>query len=208
MCGLRWLSHLALSRYKSFHMCCFFGCADSFLHPVLILLQRTVPRLSKVLAVGSRRLGLLKSSAAPAAPAGSGSPFSAHPGHKHRRLPPGAADQHAQVQIRVVAVYTQLKKKKERNLIFFSFVCMLSLSSQGEECPPPPPVSWGHVTGLQPSLLGHLKGFVKNLDNPLERETCLLVIPAYLVYLHAYYHQLFRQVPVSSGCTVKLEKSC
>lgn len=75
---------------------------------------------------------------------------------------------------------------------------MLPLSSQGEECPPPPPVSWGHVTGLQPSLLGHLKGFVKNLDNPLQRESCLLVIPAYLVYLHAYYHQLFRQVPVSA----------
>lgn len=78
------------------------------------------------------------------------------------------------------------------------FICMFSLSSQGEEGPPPPPVSWGHVTGLQPSLLGHLKGFVKNLDNPLQRESCLLVIPAYLVYLHAYYHQLFRQVPVSA----------
>lgn len=88
-----------------------------------------------------------------------------------------------------------LKKKIKPG---FLSICMLSLSSQGEECPPPPPVSWGHVTGLQPSLLGHLKGFVKNLDNPLVRETCLLVIPAYLVYLHAYYHQLFRQVPVSA----------
>uniref|UniRef100_H3DIW6 RNA polymerase II associated protein 1 n=1 Tax=Tetraodon nigroviridis TaxID=99883 RepID=H3DIW6_TETNG len=67
------------------------------------------------------------------------------------------------------------------------------VSSQGEECPPPPPVSWGHVTGLQPSLLGHLKGFVKKLDNPVHRESCLVVIPAYLVYLHAYYHQLSRQ---------------
>uniref|UniRef100_A0A8D3BG40 RNA polymerase II associated protein 1 n=1 Tax=Scophthalmus maximus TaxID=52904 RepID=A0A8D3BG40_SCOMX len=43
------------------------------------------------------------------------------------------------------------------------------VSSQGEECPPPPPVSWGHVTGLQASLLGHLKGFVKSLDNSIRK---------------------------------------
>ncbi|XP_059209023.1 RNA polymerase II-associated protein 1 isoform X2 [Centropristis striata] len=67
------------------------------------------------------------------------------------------------------------------------------VSSQGEECPPPPPVSWGHVTGLQASLLGHLKGFVKSLDNPVQKESSLTVIPAYLVYLEAYYHQLSRQ---------------
>lgn len=67
------------------------------------------------------------------------------------------------------------------------------VSSQGEECPPPPPVSWGHVTGLQASLLGHLKGFVKSLDNPVQKESSLAVIPAYLAYLEAYYHQLTRQ---------------
>ncbi|KAM9341123.1 RNA polymerase II-associated protein 1 [Symphorus nematophorus] len=68
------------------------------------------------------------------------------------------------------------------------------VSSQGEECaPPPPPVSWSHVTGLQASLLGHLKGFVKSLDNPVQKESSLAVIPAYLVYLEAYYHQLSRQ---------------
>ncbi|XP_036981275.1 RNA polymerase II-associated protein 1 [Acanthopagrus latus] len=67
------------------------------------------------------------------------------------------------------------------------------VSSQGEECPPPPPVSWGHVTGLQAPLLGHLKGFVKNLDDPEQKESSLAVIPAYLTYLEAYYHQLSRQ---------------
>ncbi|KAK9533712.1 hypothetical protein VZT92_008813 [Zoarces viviparus] len=67
------------------------------------------------------------------------------------------------------------------------------VSSQGEECPPPPPVSWGHVTGLQASLLGHLRGFMKNLDNPVQKDISLVVIPAYLVYLEAYYHQLSRQ---------------
>ncbi|KAM4625484.1 RNA polymerase II-associated protein 1 [Polymixia lowei] len=67
------------------------------------------------------------------------------------------------------------------------------VSSQGSECPPPPPVSWGHVTGLEASLLGHLKGFVKNLDNPVQRESSLALIPAYLVYLEAYYHQFSRQ---------------
>ncbi|XP_041809436.1 RNA polymerase II-associated protein 1 [Chelmon rostratus] len=67
------------------------------------------------------------------------------------------------------------------------------VSSQGEECPPPPPVSWGHVTGLQASLLGQLKGFVKSLDNSVQKESSLAVIPAYLVYLEAYYHQLSKQ---------------
>ncbi|XP_056249486.1 RNA polymerase II-associated protein 1 [Seriola aureovittata] len=67
------------------------------------------------------------------------------------------------------------------------------VSSQGEECLPPPEVSWGHVTGLQASLLGHLKGFVKSLDNPVQTDSSLALIPAYLVYLEAYYHQLSRQ---------------
>uniref|UniRef100_A0A665VT44 RNA polymerase II associated protein 1 n=1 Tax=Echeneis naucrates TaxID=173247 RepID=A0A665VT44_ECHNA len=67
------------------------------------------------------------------------------------------------------------------------------VSSQGEECLPPPEVSWGHVTGLQASLVGHLKGFVKSLDNPVERDCSLALIPAYLVYLEAYYRQLTKQ---------------
>ncbi|XP_063355593.1 RNA polymerase II-associated protein 1 isoform X1 [Pelmatolapia mariae] len=67
------------------------------------------------------------------------------------------------------------------------------VSSGGEECPPPPPVSWGHVTGLQTSLMGHLKGFIKNLDDPLQKDGSLTLIPVYLVYLEAYYHQLSRQ---------------
>lgn len=84
-----------------------------------------------------------------------------------------------------MATLSPSKKKKS-----FTF------SSHGEECPPPPPVSWSHVTGLQPSLLGHLKGFVKSLDDPVQRESSLTVIPAYLVYLQAYYHQLSKQVLV------------
>ncbi|XP_061599739.1 RNA polymerase II-associated protein 1 [Cololabis saira] len=67
------------------------------------------------------------------------------------------------------------------------------VSARGEECPPPPPVSWSHVTGLQPTLLGHLKGLIKSLDNPVERDKSLALIPAYLVYLEAYYHQLSMQ---------------
>ncbi|XP_043999307.1 RNA polymerase II-associated protein 1 [Gambusia affinis] len=65
--------------------------------------------------------------------------------------------------------------------------------AQGQECPPPPPVSWGHVTGLQPLLLGHLKGLVKGLDNPVQRDGVLTLIPAYLVYLQAHYQHLSRQ---------------
>lgn len=77
---------------------------------------------------------------------------------------------------------------------YFFFLLNPPLSSQGEECPPPPPVSWSHVSGLQASLLGHLKSFVKSLDNPVQKESSLAVIPAYLAYLEAYYHQLSRQV--------------
>lgn len=72
--------------------------------------------------------------------------------------------------------------------------------AQGEECPPPPPVSWGHVTGLQPLLLGHLKGVVKGLDNPVQRDGVLTLIPAYLVYLQAHYQQLSRQVRLPGTC--------
>ncbi|CAN9502106.1 unnamed protein product [Ophioblennius macclurei] len=67
------------------------------------------------------------------------------------------------------------------------------LGSQGDLCPPPPPVSWTQVSGLQASLLGHLKGFVRNLDVPAQRVSSLALIPAYLVYLDAYYQQLSRQ---------------
>ncbi|XP_072221291.1 RNA polymerase II-associated protein 1 [Leuresthes tenuis] len=67
------------------------------------------------------------------------------------------------------------------------------VSAKGEVCPPPPPVSWGHVTGLQASLLGHLKAFVKSLDDQIQKDSSLALIPAYLVYLEAFYHQLSRQ---------------
>ncbi|XP_062325700.1 RNA polymerase II-associated protein 1 [Osmerus eperlanus] len=67
------------------------------------------------------------------------------------------------------------------------------VSSQGAECPPPPPVSWGHVSGLQPMVLGLLKGCVRGLDNPAQRPSCLTLLPAYLLYLGAYYSQLSGQ---------------
>lgn len=80
-------------------------------------------------------------------------------------------------------------------LIYVLCSLFLHFSAQGEECPPPPPVSWSHVTGLQASLLGQLKGFVKSLDSSLQTESSLTLIPAYLIYLEAYYRQLSKQVP-------------
>ncbi|CAL8272970.1 unnamed protein product [Merluccius merluccius] len=68
------------------------------------------------------------------------------------------------------------------------------LNSSGTESPPPPPVSWSHVAGLQASLVGQMKGLVKGLDEPVgRRESSLTLIPAYLLYLGAYYHQLSKQ---------------
>ncbi|XP_077587918.1 RNA polymerase II-associated protein 1 isoform X2 [Stigmatopora nigra] len=67
------------------------------------------------------------------------------------------------------------------------------ISPSGDECPPPPPVSWGHVVGLPASLLGHLKSFLKGLDNPRQRDSSLALIPAYLIYFEAFYYQLSKQ---------------
>ncbi|CAB1335008.1 unnamed protein product [Coregonus sp. 'balchen'] len=64
------------------------------------------------------------------------------------------------------------------------------VSSQGAECPPPPPVTWGHVTGLQPTVLGLLKGCVRTLGEPVQRESTLRLVPAYLLYMGAFYSQL------------------
>ncbi|KAL0969305.1 hypothetical protein UPYG_G00225320 [Umbra pygmaea] len=67
------------------------------------------------------------------------------------------------------------------------------VSSQGAECPPPPPVTWGHVTGLQPTVLGLLKGCVRALGDPVQRESTLRLLPSYLLYMGAFYSQLSAQ---------------
>ncbi|XP_062863836.1 RNA polymerase II-associated protein 1 isoform X2 [Trichomycterus rosablanca] len=64
------------------------------------------------------------------------------------------------------------------------------LSSQGAECRPPPPVTWSHVTGLQPTLIGLLKGCVRELDDLSQRPSALCLLPSYLIYTGAYYSQL------------------
>ncbi|KAI4900398.1 hypothetical protein NFI96_017778 [Prochilodus magdalenae] len=64
------------------------------------------------------------------------------------------------------------------------------LSSQGTESLPPPPVTWGHVTGLQATLNGLLKGSLRALDDPGQRKSALTLLPSYLNYLGAFYSQL------------------
>ncbi|XP_017332587.1 RNA polymerase II-associated protein 1 [Ictalurus punctatus] len=63
------------------------------------------------------------------------------------------------------------------------------LSSQWDECLPPPPVTWSHVSGLQPTLTGILKGCVRKLDDPSQRSSTLSLLPSYLIYMGAYYSQ-------------------
>ncbi|XP_030641630.1 RNA polymerase II-associated protein 1 [Chanos chanos] len=63
-------------------------------------------------------------------------------------------------------------------------------SSQDAESLPPPPVTWGHVTGLQPTLIGLLKGCLKTLDDPVQRACALSLLPSYLLYVGAFYSQL------------------
>ncbi|KAJ7988949.1 hypothetical protein DPEC_G00314490 [Dallia pectoralis] len=80
------------------------------------------------------------------------------------------------------------------------------VSSQGAECPPPPPVTWGHVMGLQPTVLGLLKGCVRTLGDPAQRESALSLIPTYLLYMGAYYTQLSLQRSFSPvECLLELE---
>ncbi|KAI5616829.1 RNA polymerase II-associated protein 1, partial [Silurus asotus] len=68
------------------------------------------------------------------------------------------------------------------------------LSSQGAECLPPPPVTWSHVSGLQPTLTGILKGCVRKLDDQSQRSSTLSLLPSYLIYMGAYYYQLSLQM--------------
>lgn len=67
------------------------------------------------------------------------------------------------------------------------------LSSQGTECPPPPPVVWTHVTGLQPTVISSLKGCVRALDGPAQMSSALILLPSYLLYAEAFYSQLCLQ---------------
>ena len=73
----------------------FHGCT------VLVFPQRSVSKLSEVVTVVSQSPGPLRPSPAAAAPEGPGSALSAHTGHTHRRLPPGAAGRHGQVRRRI-----------------------------------------------------------------------------------------------------------
>uniref|UniRef100_A0A673I673 RNA polymerase II-associated protein 1-like n=1 Tax=Sinocyclocheilus rhinocerous TaxID=307959 RepID=A0A673I673_9TELE len=64
------------------------------------------------------------------------------------------------------------------------------VSAQGAECPPPPPVVWSHVMGLQPTVISSLKGCVRALDGPAQMSSALILLPSYLLYMEAYYSQL------------------
>ncbi|XP_056122321.1 RNA polymerase II-associated protein 1 [Rhinichthys klamathensis goyatoka] len=64
------------------------------------------------------------------------------------------------------------------------------VSAQGTECPPPPPVLWSHVTGLQPTVISSLKGCVRALDGSAQMSSALILLPSYLLYVEAYYSQL------------------
>ncbi|XP_076834732.1 RNA polymerase II-associated protein 1 isoform X2 [Brachyhypopomus gauderio] len=80
------------------------------------------------------------------------------------------------------------------------------LSSHGTENLPPPPVMWGHVTGLQPTVLGLLKGCVRSLDDPGQRSSALTLLPCYMVYMGAFYSQLSVQNPFQPvQCLQELE---
>lgn len=70
-------------------------------------------------------------------------------------------------------------------------------SAQGTECPPPPPVVWSHVTGLQPTVISSLKGCVRALDGPAQMSSALILLPSYLLYMEAYYSQLCVQVGIN-----------
>uniref|UniRef100_A0A6Q2XGS7 RNA polymerase II associated protein 1 n=1 Tax=Esox lucius TaxID=8010 RepID=A0A6Q2XGS7_ESOLU len=77
------------------------------------------------------------------------------------------------------------------------------VSSQGAECPPPPPVTWGHVMGLQPAVLGLLKGCIRTLGDPVQRESTLRLVPS---YLNVSPCQPFQRSFSPVACLQELEK--
>lgn len=80
-------------------------------------------------------------------------------------------------------------------------------SAQGTECPPPPPVVWSHVTGLQPTVISSLKGCVRALDGPAQMSSALILLPSYLLYIEAYYSQLCVQVGIYKKKEIRLKAS-
>uniref|UniRef100_A0A8C1DFN6 RNA polymerase II associated protein 1 n=1 Tax=Cyprinus carpio carpio TaxID=630221 RepID=A0A8C1DFN6_CYPCA len=102
----------------------------------------------------------------------------------------------------------------------YTFICVLLIldmalicfalcidSAQGTECPPPPPVVWSHVTGLQPTVISSLKGFVRALDGPAQMSSALILLPSYLLYIEAYYSQLCVQVGIYKKKEIRLKAS-
>ncbi|XP_018583220.2 RNA polymerase II-associated protein 1 isoform X1 [Scleropages formosus] len=107
------------------------------------------------------------------------------------RWPPGHVLRPLELQ-RVQALHTLLTNVTHTAGCHQELQASLT-SPQETECPPPPSVEWGHVTGLQPPLLASLKACVKLLDEPGQKENILSLLPSHLLYLGAFYSQLSAQ---------------
>uniref|UniRef100_A0A3Q3AD92 RNA polymerase II associated protein 1 n=1 Tax=Kryptolebias marmoratus TaxID=37003 RepID=A0A3Q3AD92_KRYMA len=110
----------------------------------------------------------------------------------HRLLP--SSDPLASLQIQRLSALVSLLTQVTHTAGCHQELQAGVVSAQGGESPPPPPVSWSQVAGLQASLLGHVKGFIKNLNSLVQKDNSLALIPVYLVYLQTFYHHLSRQV--------------
>uniref|UniRef100_A0A3P8XC93 RNA polymerase II associated protein 1 n=1 Tax=Esox lucius TaxID=8010 RepID=A0A3P8XC93_ESOLU len=64
-----------------------------------------------------------------------------------------------------------------------------------------PLLTWGHVMGLQPAVLGLLKGCIRTLGDPVQRESTLRLVPSYLLYLGAFYSQSCSAVCNPQSCS-------
>ncbi|XP_037833721.1 RNA polymerase II-associated protein 1 isoform X2 [Kryptolebias marmoratus] len=109
----------------------------------------------------------------------------------HRLLP--SSDPLASLQIQRLSALVSLLTQVTHTAGCHQELQAGVVSAQGGESPPPPPVSWSQVAGLQASLLGHVKGFIKNLNSLVQKDNSLALIPVYLVYLQTFYHHLSRQ---------------
>ncbi|KAL4656489.1 RNA polymerase II-associated protein 1 isoform X1 [Arapaima gigas] len=114
-----------------------------------------------------------------------------------RGWPPGYALRPLELQ-RVQALHTLLTNVTHTAGCHQELQASLA-SSQDTECPPPPPVEWSHVLGLQHPLLASLKACIKLLGDPGQTENVLSLLPTHLLYLGAFYSRLSVQ---SSFCPV------
>ncbi|KAG8449445.1 hypothetical protein GDO86_016194 [Hymenochirus boettgeri] len=86
-------------------------------------------------------------------------------------------------------------------------LCSTQVEEKQEQIPPPPPVSWAHVTGLLPLVEGCLQKCLKEVSNPNSWDMIKPLTTALFNFLASYYQAARRQPSLDTViCNEALEK--